>query len=315
MNLRIGTRRSKLALEQTRQVCDAIRNLYPHAELEVIKILTTGDKIIDKNLYDIGGKALFLKEIEQQLLENKIDIAVHSLKDVPGILPPNLKIGAVLERCDARDVFISKHYKSISDLPHKATFGSSSMRRKVIVKSIRPDVESKPFRGNIQTRLDKLCNGDVDSTILAAAGLIRLGIIPKDKLLNNDNVYDPELGLFFSLINTNTMLPAAGQGIIAIEVRENDKKSNDIIKQINHKKTCALAEAERSFLTALNASCDTPISAHARFIDHDTIEVQYMLANPDGCNIRYHTEQCVTLKANEIGFIAAKKLGVFNNRS
>ena len=310
MKLRIGTRKSKLALEQTRQVCKAIENIYPNAELEVVKIVTSGDKITDRNLYDIGGKALFLKEIEQQLLDNTIDIAVHSLKDVPGVLPSSLKIGAVLERCDARDVLVSKHYKSIQDLPHKAIFGSSSMRRKVIVQCIRADIESVPFRGNVETRLSKITSGDVDATILASAGLIRLGILNKEELLNNKSVYEPELDLFFTLIDESTMLPAAGQGIIAIEVRKDDESSNAIISKINHRKTFIIAEAERSFLEALDASCDTPISAYARFIDEETIEAQYMIAHSDGSNMRYHTEQGVELSAKNMGFVAAKKLGM-----
>lgn len=315
MKLRIGTRKSKLALEQARLVCEAIGNAHPEIDLEIVKIVTTGDKITDKNLYDIGGKALFLKEIEEQLLDNKIDLAVHSLKDVPGRLPPDLKIAAVLERLDPRDVLISKHYKSINELPDHAKLGSSSMRRKVIIQSIRPDIEIVAFRGNVQTRLDKLSRGEVDATILAAAGLVRLGILSQEELLSSEPVHNPELDLFFSPISQESMLPAAGQAIIAIETRTDDTRTNEIIRKINHHKTFAIAEAERSFLSALDASCDTPISAYARFIDHENIEALYMLAEPDGSNMRYHAEKGTIQNALDMGAVAAKKLFTLYSRS
>ena len=174
MILRIGTRKSKLALAQTQLVIAAIQKNFPHLECVIIPIITTGDRITDRNLYDIGGKALFLKELEQALLDKQIDIAVHSLKDMPGNLPPLLEIAAVLEREDPRDVFISYNYTSLMELPSKAIVGSSSVRRKLLMNKMRADLEFVMFRGNVDSRLNKVKNSEVTASILAAAGLRRL---------------------------------------------------------------------------------------------------------------------------------------------
>lgn len=294
MQIRIGTRQSKLAMIQTEMVVDLIEKNFPEIECVVVPIVTTGDEITNKNLYDIGGKALFLKELEEQLLENKIDIAVHSLKDVPGILPEGLIIAATLEREDTRDCFVSKKYKSIDELPQGAIVGSSSVRRKVILQQKRPDLKVVQFRGNIHTRLAKLENGEVDATILACAGLIRAGE------LNPEYCYPLE---------TDEMLPAAGQGVIAIEARSGDQKMLDIAAKINHQPTWHLAEAERGLLSYLDASCRTPLSAHAVY-EGDMIKADYMMADIDGKNIRYHQERGSVQEAAQMGVKAAKKLAV-----
>ena len=294
MQIRVGTRKSKLAMIQTEMVVRLITQHFPDIECVVVPISTTGDEITNKNLYDIGGKALFLKEIEEQLLDKKIDLAVHSLKDVPGVVPDGLSIAATLEREDPRDCFVSKKYKSLDELPQGAIVGSSSVRRKVILQQKRPDLKIVQFRGNIHTRLSKLENAEVDATILACAGLIRAGE------LNHEYCYPLEI---------EQMLPAAGQGVIAIEARSDNQKMLEIAKKINHQPTWYLAEAERGFLSYLDASCRTPLSAHAVY-EEGMIRADYMMSDIDGKNIRYHRERGSIAEASQIGVKAAKKLTV-----
>lgn len=291
MKIKIGTRQSKLALIQTDLVVKQIKSFYPELECEIIAIKTKGDKILDRNLYDIGGKALFLKELEEKLLDNEIDIAVHSLKDVPGILPKGLVISAVLERSDPRDCFVSFKYKSIDDLPKKAKIGTSSVRRKVILKKMRPDLELVQFRGNINTRMQNLKNGDVDATILAVAGLQRAGL------------FDASCCFPFDV---GQMLPAAGQGVISLETREGDKKIIELCKKINHLPTWCLSQAERGLLSYLDASCRTPLSAYAYYKDNNIINAKYMMSDIEGSNIRYYQEECDVSSANQMGINAAK---------
>lgn len=285
MTIKIGTRKSKLALTQANLVAQQINSYFPHTECEIVPITTTGDVITDRALYDIGGKALFLKEIEQQLIENKIDIAVHSLKDVPGEIPEGLVIAAVLEREDARDVFVSIKYKSILDLPLRATIGSSSVRRKIFLQTIRPDLQVVIFRGNIDTRLKKLENGDVDGTILAAAGLNRI------KAFNNE---------YCHLIEPSLMLPAVGQGVIAVEIREGDASMQNICDHINHKPTWQTAKVERAFLTRLHADCRTPVAAYAIW-EGELIKTDFMLSDISGYNIDFHSEVCAINDASACG--------------
>ena len=293
MHVKIGTRKSKLALIQTDMVVAAIKSKCPNVECEIVPVITSGDKITDKNLYDIGGKALFLKELEEQLLAGKIDIAVHSLKDVPGILPEELEITAVLEREDPRDCFVSLKYKNLNDLPMGARVGSSSVRRKVIIHQQRPDLDIVQFRGNIHTRLKKLKQGEVDATILACAGLIRAGEFNQD---------------YCHPIAVEQMLPAAAQGIIGVETRRDDSAMRDICNKINHQQTWLVAEAERSFLTYLDASCRTPLSAYAILLDNQTIFARYMLADFEGSFINYCEESKKATLSAQLGVLAAKKL-------
>ena len=294
MKIRIGTRKSKLALIQTKMVIAELRKKFPELDYEIVPIVTTGDKITNKNLYDIGGKALFLKELEERLIENQIDIAVHSLKDVPGVTSEKLKIAAVLERADPRDCFVSFKYKSINDLPKKAVIGSSSVRRKVIISRERPDLKLVQFRGNINTRLQKLKDEEVDATILACAGLYRA------------DLFDPD---FCYPLSFNEMLPAAGQGIIALQTRFDDHQTEEMCQAINHKPTWYIAQAERSYMTYLDASCDTPMSAYARYEDGQ-IKARYMLSDSDGHNLRFTSKVCDTTNVNQIGINAAKELQV-----
>ena len=292
MIIRVGTRKSRLALIQTDLVIKEIKHHFSDVSCEVIPITTTGDVITDRALYDIGGKALFLKEIEQQLLDHKIDIAVHSLKDVPGVMPNSLVIAAVLDREDSRDVFISYRYKSIAELPLRAIIGSSSVRRKLYLQKIRPDLQVVVFRGNIDTRLKKLKSGDVDATILAAAGLKRAQLLDEE---------------YCHHIPHAQMLPAVGQGVIAIEIRENDIQMQRICEKINHEPTWHLMQIEREFLKHLKADCKTPVAAHAIW-EGNLIKTDFMLADIDMTNMEFYNTVCNLEEAASCGKKAAEHM-------
>jgi len=257
---------------------------------EIVHITTTGDKVQDKPLYDIGGKALFLKEIEEALLAGKIDIAVHSMKDVPGKLPAGLKIAAVLEREDPRDLLISSKATKIGDLPIGAKIGTCSVRRIAQMLRIRPDLEIHEMRGNVNTRLDKWRTGELDGIILALAGVKRLGLYEEP---------------YCHILSEQEMLPAVGQGVIALEIRDDDAKMDKVCARVNHIQTWQLLRAERGFLEYMNADCRTPLAALARF-DGDKIVANYMLA---GDNF-YHTstKSSDALRAYDMGVLAAKEL-------
>ena len=262
--LRIGTRGSPLALVQAREV--AARLLAAHgvaAELKIIK--TSGDALQDRSLADEGGKGLFTKEIEEALLAGHIDLAVHSAKDVPTVLPNGLMLAACLEREDVRDVFIGASVKTLRDLPKGAVVGTSSPRRQALVKRARPDVEIAVMRGNVETRLRKLADGAADATILALAGLKRLGLA----------------GHASTIMSVEEFLPAAGQGAIAIEVREDNEKIRALLNAIDHADTSTALAAERAFLGVLDGSCRTPIAGHAT-IAGGKLKFRGLIAKPDG---------------------------------
>lgn len=290
--IKIGSRKSPLALIQTNLVIRQIKQYFPLINCEIVPITTSGDLIQNKPLYDIGGKALFLKEIEQALLDKKIDLAVHSLKDVPGKIPEDLVISAVLEREDPRDVFVCLKHKSIEELPQNAVIGSSAVRRKAFIQKIRSDLQIVVFRGNVDSRIKKLMNKEVDATILAYAGLKRL------------NAFNPE---YCHLIEYKQMLPCIGQGVVAIEVRKNDHAMLEICSQINHIPTFELIKPERAFLEYLDANCCTPIAAYSRYLDEDNIKTDFMLGNLDG-KTTFHTEITNIKISKEAGIKAAKMM-------
>jgi hydroxymethylbilane synthase len=279
--IKIGTRGSKLALIQANMVHDKLRALNIESELVIIK--TTGDKITNKPLYDIGGKALFLKEIEEAMLAKEVDLAVHSMKDVPGELPQGLKIAAVLEREDPRDVLVAK-YPTLQELPKGSVVGTSSVRRMMQAKAINPNIEVKPIRGNVDSRLNKYLNGEFDAIILASAGLKRLNITSED----------------FHYIPFEAMIPAVGQGIIALEIRENDEYLTDICIKLNHQQTWIELQVERGFLETLQGSCRTPMGAYAKIIGN-FVECTFFLSEIDGSNIRTCTDKCTSNEAYEMG--------------
>jgi hydroxymethylbilane synthase len=266
-SLRIGTRGSPLALVQARAVRSRLAAAMGVNEetIELVVIRTTGDTIQDRPLADEGGKGLFTKEIEEALLDRRIDLAVHSAKDMPTILPKGLALMACLEREDPRDVFISHKARSLVELPRGASLGTASLRRQAIAKRARPDLRLTPLRGNVETRLRKLDAGEVDATLLALAGLRRLGLVEH----------------ITSIMNAEEFLPAVGQGAIGIEARKDDTRVCDILARIDHAETFIAVACERAFLAALDGSCKTPIAGHAT-ISGDAIQFRGLIARPDG---------------------------------
>jgi len=265
----IGTRGSKLALWQANWIKDKLERLYPDLVIAIEKIKTTGDKITDAPLSRIGGKGLFVKEIEEALFKSRIDIAVHSMKDVPAELPEGLHIAAICERENPRDAIISNNNKSLKELPDGAVLGTSSLRRTVQLKAIRTDFNIKPLRGNVDTRINKLKNGDFDAIILAMAGIKRMGL---------EN-------LITEVISEDTMIPAIGQGAIGIETRVDDEFINEIIKPLNHEDTAICVLAERAFLSIMGGGCQVPLACHAKILKQNnktTINIEGILGDPDG---------------------------------
>lgn len=265
--LRIGTRGSPLALAQAHEVRGRLMAAHglPEEAFEVRIYKTTGDTIQDRPLAEVGGKGLFTKELEEALLSREIDLAVHSMKDMQTLLPHGLGVGAVLPREDVRDAFISLAYASLAALPEGAVVGTSSLRRQAQVKRIRRDLKVVSFRGNVQTRLRKLADGVADATLLACAGLNRLGMA--------DRITTP--------IEPEDVLPAVAQGAIAIEIREDDNETARLIATLNHEPTAVCVTAERAFLTRLEGSCRTPIAGLAE-IDGDTLRFRGKVFSPDG---------------------------------
>jgi hydroxymethylbilane synthase len=233
--------------------------------IELVIIRTTGDAIQDRPLADVGGKGLFTKEIEEALAAGTIDLAVHSAKDLPTVLPHGLTIAAVLPREDPRDVFISRKVKALRDLSPGATVGTASLRRQALVKRLRPDLAVVPFRGNVETRLRKLADGVVDATLLALAGLKRLGLAD----------------VATAVLDIDEFLPAVGQGIIAIEARQDDARTRALLDRINAADDLTALVAERAFLTVLEGSCRTPIAGHAQVRD-GRLRFRGLIAKPDG---------------------------------
>ena len=265
--LRIGTRGSPLALAQAYETRKRLTNALNISEdsFEIVVISTSGDRILDRPLKEVGGKGLFTKEIEQDMLDGKIDIAVHSMKDMPVEQPDGLTLGCYLPREDVRDAFVSSRYKNVNELPSGSKVGTSSLRRKAQLKFSRPDLEVVEFRGNVQTRLKKLKDGVATCTFLAMAGLNRLGL---------EEVAQ-------SKMNPNEMLPAIAQGAIGIEWREEDEQISDILKKIHHEETGQRLNTERAFLAELDGSCQTPIAGLA-IIEGSSLKFTGQVLRTDG---------------------------------
>ena len=265
--LRIGTRGSPLALAQAAMVRGQLAAAQGWApeRIEVRIIRTTGDAIRDRPLSELGGKGLFTKEIEEALAAGEVDIAVHSAKDMPTVLPEGLAIAAVLPREDPRDVFISRKAKSLRELPAGAVVGTASLRRQALVKRLRSDLNVVSFRGNVETRLRKLDAGEVDATLLALAGLKRLGLA------------DAATATF----DAGEFIPAVGQGIIAIEARAADAATRNLLAPIDHADSMVALAMERAFLRVLDGSCRTPIAGHAT-VGGGRVQFRGLIAKPDG---------------------------------
>ena len=263
--LRIATRRSKLAMWQAEHVMSLLRSAHPDLPVELVPMSTQGDRVLDRALAEVGGKGLFVKELEVAMQEGRADIAVHSMKDVPSELPPGFAIVAVLPRANPLDAFISRRFKRFADLPQGARVGTSSPRRQSQLRHARPDLRLELLRGNVDTRLRRLDEGELDAILLACAGLERLGIA---------HHVTQQLDLDLSL-------PAVGQGVIGIESRADDARSRAALAPLHHADSFTRLVAERSFAATLGGSCHSPIAAHAS-LDGGRLTVRGFIGAPDG---------------------------------
>ena len=268
MNVKIATRKSALALWQAEHVAALLEALPEVGTVELVPMSTRGDEILDRSLQKIGGKGLFIKELEIAMQRGEADIAVHSMKDVPAEMPEGFCLAAMLERANHADALVSPDGQQLDDLREGALIGSSSLRRQAQLKLLRPDLRIEPLRGNVNTRLAKLDNGDYDAIILAAAGLERLGL--DDRI---SQVFRPD-----------EMLPAAAQGVVGIECRDDAVELRDILAQLNHDSSVKTTLAERAIARVLEASCQSPVATFAS-IDGNSMSVTALVAMPDGSRV------------------------------
>jgi len=285
----IATRRSALALWQAEHVAERLREATGR-QVELLTLVTTGDKILDVPLARVGGKGLFVKEIEEALLDGRADLAVHSLKDVPTFFPPGLVLGAITEREDPRDALCAPRHGALDALPSGARVGTSSLRRRAQLLALRPDLEVVDVRGNVQTRLSKT-DGDVDAVILAYAGLKRLGL--------QERVTE--------VLPIARSLPAIGQGALAIEIREGDAEMIEAMRALEHDATRAAVTAERALLATLEGGCQVPIAGHAT-VEGDRVSLQGLVASLEGATVLRVTEEGPVAEAEAIGVRAARRL-------
>ncbi|HXU58578.1 MAG TPA: hydroxymethylbilane synthase, partial [Verrucomicrobiae bacterium] len=284
--LRIGTRGSPLALAQAKEVQQRLAAAHPDlppAEIAVIR--TTGDRVQDRKLEEIGGKGLFTKEIEEALILGHIDLAVHSMKDMPTLLPPGLIIGCLLPREDPRDALFSPHAASLAGLPKGARVGTSALRRQAQILALRPDLQVQLFRGNVGTRLAKLAAGEVDATLLALAGLKRLGLADKAT----------------AILGTEEMLPAVAQGAIGVEIRADDDRIATLLAPLNDTPTAESVTAERACLEVLDGSCRTPIAALAEHEPGGILRLRALIALPDGSAMQRAERRAPRAQAMDLG--------------
>ena len=266
--IRIATRRSPLALWQAEYVRGKMLGTHPGIKVELVKMVTQGDKILDTPLAKVGGKGLFVKELELGMLNGEADIAVHSMKDVPVDFPDGLHLAVICEREDPRDAFVSNRYKKIEELPKGAIVGTSSMRRQCQLRAWRPDLVIKDLRGNVNTRLNKLDNKEYDAIILAGAGLKRLGFEER----------------ITEMLDTSVSLPAIGQGAVGIECRVDDARVNELIRTLNHPETTIQVMAERAMNKRLEGGCQVPIAGFAE-LDGKSMSMRGLVGRPDGTKI------------------------------
>ena len=289
--LKIGTRQSLLALWQSNHIAACLRKQYPECEVVLKKIVTKGDRILDVPLAQIGGKGLFTKEIEEDLLSGEVDLAVHSLKDMPTVLPEGLCLTAITERANVGDAFVSNDYACFEELPLGAVVGTSSLRRKAQLLVARPDLTIRDLRGNVDTRLRKLDEGLYDAVILAAAGLERLG--------HGDRIK--------AIIPSDVCLPAVGQGALAIECRTDDAEVRQMLDFLNDQPTVYATAAERAFLGLLEGGCQVPIGVHAD-VDGEQIKIEAIIAALDGSTVLRDTIEGAAVDAVALGQKLGKKM-------
>lgn len=291
MKVRIATRKSALALWQAEHVAALLR-AEPRVEaVELVAMSTRGDEILDKSLQKIGGKGLFIKELEVAMLEDRADIAVHSMKDVPAVLPDGFCLAAVLERANPHDALVSATARSLSELTDGALIGSSSLRRQAQLLAIRPDLNVKPLRGNVNTRLAKLDNGDFDAIILACAGLERLGFVER----------------IAAALTPEEILPAAAQGVVGIECRDDRDELREVLLGLQHAATHRTTTAERAVAARLEANCQSPIASYAT-LNGDHLELQSLVASVDGKTVLRESINGDALDAKGLGLELAERL-------
>ena len=289
--IRIATRKSPLALWQAEEVARQLKLYHPGIKVELVTMTTQGDKILDTPLAKIGGKGLFVKELEVGMLEGNADIAVHSMKDVPMAFPAGLHLSVIMEREDPSDAFVSNTVTHIDNLPLNAKVGTCSLRRQTQLKEVRQDIEILDLRGNVNSRLAKLDNGDYDAIILASAGLIRLGF--EDRIVHG--------------ISTTQSLPAIGQGAVGIECRCDDEEVNALLAPLNHKETSIRVKAERALNTRLNGGCQVPIGGFAE-LKGDQIHLRGLIGFPDGSKIFRSEKEASLEDAEALGIAVAEDL-------
>jgi hydroxymethylbilane synthase len=290
--LRIATRKSPLALWQAEHVAALLRNAHPGLRVELVPTLTQGDRILDRSLAVIGGKGLFIKELEVAMEEMRADIAVHSMKDVPAEMPPGFHIAAVLKRADPFDALVAKPgITGLDDLPRGAAVGTSSLRRQAQLYALRPDLSIDTLRGNVDTRLKKLDRGEVDAILLACAGLMRLGLEAR----------------ITARLDPHKCLTAVSQGIIGIECRNGDAATTRLLAALEDAPTRIVMEAERAFSQALGGSCTSPIAAYAQ-LEGDQLTLQGLVAEPDGTRVLRNSQQGSGAQAAAVGRQLAERL-------
>ena len=287
----IASRESMLAMWQAEHIKGRLKALYPDCEVEILGMTTRGDQILDRTLSKIGGKGLFIKELEQALQDGRADLAVHSIKDVPMELPEGFALAAIGERASPFDAFVSNQYARLEEMPEGAIVGTSSLRREAQLRAKFPHLTIQPLRGNVQTRLSKLDNGDYDAVILAAAGLQRLGLD----------------GRIREILSPADSLPAAGQGALGIEIAARRTDLTDILRPLNHEETAACVTAERALARALGGSCQVPLAAYC-VMEDGLLTLNGLVGHPDGSVIIEASAQAPDAYADALGRAVAKRL-------
>lgn len=287
----IASRESMLAMWQAEHIKGRLKALYPDCEVEILGMTTRGDQILDRTLSKIGGKGLFIKELEQALQDGRADLAVHSIKDVPMELPEGFVLAAIGERASPFDAFVSNQYARLEEMPEGAIVGTSSLRREAQLRAKFPHLTINPLRGNVQTRLSKLDNGDYDAVILAAAGLQRLGLD----------------GRIREILSPADSLPAAGQGALGIEIAARRTDLADILRPLNHEETAACVTAERALARALGGSCQVPLAAYC-VMEDGLLTLNGLVGHPDGSVIIEASAQAPAAYADALGRAVAKRL-------
>ena len=289
--IRIATRTSPLAMWQAEHVAHRLQAIHPGLQIEMVGMVTRGDKILDSPLSKIGGKGLFVKELEMGMLEGSADIAVHSMKDVPMEFPAGLHLPIIMQREDPRDAFVSNRYASLDELPEGAIVGTSSLRRQTQIRALFPHLQIRDLRGNVNTRLGKLDNGEYDAIILAAAGLIRLAFQPR----------------ITAYLATEQSLPAIGQGAIGIECRENDPRVANLLAPLNDTVTSVCVRAERAMNQRLNGGCQIPVAGFAE-LQGETLQMRGLIGFPDGSAVYRCEMQGDVANPETLGIALAENL-------